>query len=171
MLDFRRVLNAFSAPKQTQERPLFIRQSDWILQGDSIVKKWGINGLLHTGEEFTVLADVSFSRSAFGHILPHIFIFLQPNTFGEPHGFIVMQIARLGHLLDYPFAMAQIDLADDGSVLVTPVQRESAASAFEVFSSGEPFRILMLLKDEKLLELDFPNDANRLSDVVERMAI
>jgi hypothetical protein len=108
-----------------------------------------------------VLIDVSFSKSTIsGHIEPHISIFISPNTFGKVDGFITVHIALTEALVDYPFALAKIGISDDGSVIVTPMERQGAESAYGVLSEMKPFRILMIAKSETFFQFTFPNEAS-----------
>lgn len=150
-----------------------IRQSDWTRQGASAVKKWGITGMLNTGGEYEVLIDLSYSRSnVSGHVEPHVFIFMQPNTFGNVDGFIVMQFARDSAPLEASFITAKIGLSDDGSVLIMPTDREGTIGIDDVLRSGEPFRILLIDNNKEVAFRGvFPNDTNRLGDITKTLPI
>ena len=142
-----------------------IRQSDWTVRGPSLVKKWGILGVLNTGDELTVLVDITFSRSTLtGQIDPHAFIFLQPNTFVEAEGFITLQVAPSEALVEYPFSIAKMGVAEDDSVIVSTMEREAAEGIFGTLAEMKPFRILMLAESETLFNMTLPNDANEFSE-------
>lgn len=149
-----------------------IRQSDWTAIGSSAIKRWGIIGMLDTGGELQVQIDISFSRSNIsGHLEPHIFIFLHPNTFGNHEGFVTLQIANQEEKLDAPFMTARIELVDDGSVIVTPMDRSGVDYVVNnVLSSGRRFRILMIIPPKEVIfRAILPNDSNALSDVTSRL--
>jgi hypothetical protein len=166
MIDFRKMF--VGRPRAAEADSVAIRQSDWTAVGSSAIKRWGITGVLDTGAELHVAIDVSFTRSNIsGHVEPHVFIFLQPNTLGNPAGFVTLQIAKQEEKVDAPIMTATIGLTDDGSVIVSPMDRSGAGYiVHNVLSSGENFRILMIADPKEVIfHAILPNNSNALSDI------
>jgi hypothetical protein len=164
---FRKVLSAFDSKPKARTSELSAQQSDWTIIDDTLVKKWGVTGVLDSGDEFVVMIEINFSRSNVdGGLDPHVFINLFPNTIGNVEGQIVLQVARSDSLADYPVVTAMITSTDRDSILITPMDRSATNSIIDVLSDMQFFRITIHGDNAELLfQLSLPNSTNNFSKV------
>jgi hypothetical protein len=153
-----------------QAKAIRIRETPWSKQdGATLAKKWGVSGVLDSGDELVVIIDVTFSRSPIsGQVDPHIFIFLHPNVFDLGERFIHFHLASPALLADASLMSARTSIAKDGSIIISPTDRVAADSVFEVLSDEPSICILLLVEAEPILRVTLPNNAQEFIEVAKK---
>lgn len=142
---------------------LSIAQTDWVIDGATLTKRYRYVGILGESSEHLIRIDIDTSQNAvLGGYHVHVCFLIEPSFMPAGEGFLVAQLAAQDALLDGPFVTVLIKSVEQGRLVIQAADRPSVEAFLEAIASCKPMRLLLLNEAEPLLELPIPNDAQYL---------
>lgn len=142
---------------------LEIAQTDWVIYNQTLTKRYKYQGLLGEGSEHIIQLEIDVTpNSILGGINKHFCLFVSPSFWELDLGFFAAQLAPAGASREVPFVNVRVGRADDGSLLIQPIDREGTETFLDTLGTGKKMRFLIVGQEGVLVELPIPNDAQYL---------
>lgn len=138
---------------------LKIAQTDWVVDGDTLRKGYHYTGLAGQDSEHVVQIDIDASPNpVMGGIHVVVSVLISPSLWGREDGYMPAQLASTDTLLETPVVLVRVCPADDGSLILSPNDREGTDVWLGALATGKELRLALFGTQDIVAAFPIPND-------------